>query len=151
MLSKQINNDRGLTLIELLAVIVILGIISAIATIAILNVIQKAKDQAIVANSYALRDSATFYVKDKILSEEVVPTQLSYQTLVNEDYIEKIRDPDTNSYLDPAVNTSYVVVSGERITAVCFKGLKRNLCTKNGIETPIPTGELSTKLIQSNN
>ena len=39
-LQKRLNNEKGLTLVELLAVIVILGIIAAIAIPSIGNIIQ---------------------------------------------------------------------------------------------------------------
>ena len=39
-MKKQLNNEKGLTLIELLAVIVILAIIAAIAVPAIGNIIR---------------------------------------------------------------------------------------------------------------
>jgi len=48
---KQINNEKGLTLIELLAVIVILGIIAAIAVPAIGNIISNSKDKALLADA----------------------------------------------------------------------------------------------------
>ncbi|MCZ2259822.1 type II secretion system protein [Sporosarcina sp. G11-34] len=48
---KQINNEKGLTLIELLAVIVILAIVAAIAVPAIGNVINNSRDKAILAEA----------------------------------------------------------------------------------------------------
>lgn len=48
---KRIKNEKGLTLIELLAVIVILGIIAAIAVPAIGNIINDSRDKAIVSEA----------------------------------------------------------------------------------------------------
>jgi len=48
---KQINNEKGLTLIELLAVIVILAIIAAIAVPAIGKVISNSQDKALLADA----------------------------------------------------------------------------------------------------
>jgi type IV pilus assembly protein PilA len=50
-MKKQLNNEKGLTLIELLAVIVILAIIAAIAVPAIGNIIGNSKDKAILADA----------------------------------------------------------------------------------------------------
>ncbi|MDZ5470812.1 prepilin-type N-terminal cleavage/methylation domain-containing protein (plasmid) [Bacillus sp. 31A1R] len=148
---KYLKNQKGLTLIELLAVIVILGIISAIAVISILNVIGKARDQAIVANSYTLVDSARYYLKERMLqNKSILDNKITYEELFNEDYIEMIKDPDTRNLLDPETNGSYVIVEGETVQAVCFKGERRNLCTKDGEESPILIGHLSTKLIVNN-
>ena len=55
---KQLKNQRGLTLIELLAVIVILAIIAAAAAVAIGNIIQNSKDKAILADATMIIDGA---------------------------------------------------------------------------------------------
>ena len=50
-MKKRIKNEKGLTLIELLAVIVILAVIAAIAMPAIGNVINNQKDKAVLAEA----------------------------------------------------------------------------------------------------
>lgn len=50
-MKKRIKNEKGLTLIELLAVIVILAIIAAIAIPAIGNIIQNSRDKAILSEA----------------------------------------------------------------------------------------------------
>ncbi len=50
-MKKQLNNEKGLTLIELLAVIVILAIIAAIAVPAIGKIINNSKEKAILADA----------------------------------------------------------------------------------------------------
>ncbi|WP_191560715.1 type IV pilin protein [Metabacillus idriensis] len=62
MFKKMLKNERGLTLIELLAVVVILGIIAAIAVPSIGNVIQKSKDDAVHAESVQVLDAAKLLV-----------------------------------------------------------------------------------------
>ena len=46
-LQKRLNNEKGLTLVELLAVIVILGIIAAIAVPSIGGIIQNSREKAV--------------------------------------------------------------------------------------------------------
>ena len=58
---KMIKNEKGFTLVELLAVIVILGIIVAIAIPAIGNVINKAEDDANDAEIGMIIDAARLY------------------------------------------------------------------------------------------
>lgn len=60
-LKKKLKDQRGLTLIELLAVIVILGIIAAIAIPSIGNVIQDSREKAIKAEALQILDAARLY------------------------------------------------------------------------------------------
>lgn len=62
LLKKHIKNEKGLTLIELLAVIVILGIIAAIAIPSIANIIEKSRFDAIKADGIQVLNSAKLYV-----------------------------------------------------------------------------------------
>lgn len=50
-IKTQISNEKGLTLVELLAVIVILGIVAAIAIPAIGDLVQKSRDRAILVDA----------------------------------------------------------------------------------------------------
>jgi len=62
MFKKHLKNQKGLTLIELLAVIVILGIIAAIAVPAIGNVINNSKEKATYAEAQQIIDAAKLYI-----------------------------------------------------------------------------------------
>jgi type IV pilus assembly protein PilA len=61
-LGQRLKNEKGLTLIELLAVIVILGIIAAIAIPSIGGIIQKSKEDAVKADAIAVINGAKLYV-----------------------------------------------------------------------------------------
>ena len=61
-MGNRLKDQRGLTLIELLAVIVILGIIAAIAVPSINNIIQKSKEDAVKADAIAVLNAAKLYV-----------------------------------------------------------------------------------------
>ncbi|MCG7336986.1 prepilin-type N-terminal cleavage/methylation domain-containing protein [Sporosarcina sp. ACRSM] len=63
-LQKRLKNEKGLTLVELLAVIVILGIIAAIAVPAIGNVISNTKDKAILADASSILTGAKLAMID---------------------------------------------------------------------------------------
>ncbi len=62
MLKRYLKNERGLTLIELLAVVVILGIITAIAIPSIGNIIENTRRDAHIANARMLVDAARLSV-----------------------------------------------------------------------------------------
>jgi type IV pilus assembly protein PilA len=61
---KLLRNQKGLTLVELLAVIVILGVIAAIAVPAIGGVITNSKTNADIQSEDLLRDAAVRYMMD---------------------------------------------------------------------------------------
>ena len=63
-LKKRIKNEKGLSLVELLAVIVILGIISAIAVPAIGSIIENTRDKAILSDAAGLLAGAKIAIAD---------------------------------------------------------------------------------------
>ncbi len=56
------KNEKGLTLVELLAVIVILGIVAAIAIPSIGSIIEKSKEDGIKADAITVINAAKTYV-----------------------------------------------------------------------------------------
>ena len=141
-------NEKGLTLIELLAVLVILGIVAAIAIISISRVIQDSKDRAFVANALALKEAANLFLRQESVHDSF-PSKITYKMLYDSDYIDEFKDPDTNDYLSPTDQT-FVIVKDQKIDAVCLQGTKRNLCSYQGENTPVPFNKLSVELISSN-
>ena len=143
MVRKARLNEKGLTLIELLAVIVILGVIATIAIIAVTNVIQTMRDKAFIGNALAIKEAASLYIRQELTMENELPEKLTYKTLVENHFIDPFKDPDTGNYLTASEDT-YVTINGINVSAVCLIGEKRSLCSVNGIQKPIPIGELTT-------
>lgn len=86
-LKKRLKNQRGLTLVELLAVIVILGIIAAIAVPSIGGIVSKAKDDAAVADALQIISAAK-------LAHAADPTATSWDEGTLGEYLSHSDDDD---------------------------------------------------------
>src|SRR5699024_10506881 len=96
---KKLKNEKGLTLVELLAVIVILAIVGAIAFVMIGNVMDNAKKDAHIANAQQLIASAKLhdaqggeFEENTITGEELHEGEL-IDILINPWSKEKYEDP----------------------------------------------------------
>ncbi|WP_044339503.1 type IV pilin protein [Rossellomorea aquimaris] len=92
-MKKMLKNERGLTLVELLAVIVILGIIAAIAVPSIGNIIEKSRADAVKAEGIQVLNAAKLYV-----SSESIPEDKTLEATDLEDYLEENDDIMESGY-----------------------------------------------------
>ncbi|MEI2462677.1 prepilin-type N-terminal cleavage/methylation domain-containing protein [Niallia taxi] len=91
LLKKHIKNEKGLTLIELLAVIVILGIIAAIAIPSIANIIKNSRFDAVKADAVQILNGAQTYVSSNdyttgTLTEEQLDQYIENVTTFDDGY-----------------------------------------------------------------
>ncbi|WP_026826493.1 MULTISPECIES: prepilin-type N-terminal cleavage/methylation domain-containing protein [Exiguobacterium] len=95
--AKQLKDERGLTLVELLVVVVILGIIAAIAVVAIGGIIENSKKDAMVADARQMVSAAKLYTASNPIDSEAVleftPLAESSTNVDMSSYVSDLKDP----------------------------------------------------------
>ncbi|WP_372869349.1 prepilin-type N-terminal cleavage/methylation domain-containing protein [Planomicrobium okeanokoites] len=112
-LKKKLGNEKGMTLIELLAVIVILAIIAAIAIPAISNIIENSRVGAVKSDAQMALSAANLYFTD----DPTAASPVSVQTLLDNNYLQ-----DKGS-LDAANTKITKVTGGNTITGKGSNGV----------------------------
>ncbi|PID15679.1 Tfp assembly type protein [Sporosarcina sp. P34] len=120
-------NDKGLTLVELLAVIVILGIIAAIAVPAIGNIIENTKYNAVKSDALNALSAGNLYY-----AEQPKETKVTIEQLVERGYLDnKGKLLDTVS-VDKAVEKNKLSISGNSEE---YAGVKKVIFTAATVES----------------
>ena len=95
------NNNKGFTLIEILAAITILAIISTIATVAVFRYLDRTRKSSYETMEKSICDSANNYVINEGLESDVVEAGdngVTYDAkeLMSSKYLENLMDPKNN-------------------------------------------------------
>lgn len=87
-LQKRVKNEKGLTLVELLAVIVILGIIAAIAVPSIGKIIENTKYNAVKADAINALNAANLYFAESLDPDNTTTENVKVADLVGGGYLQ---------------------------------------------------------------
>ena len=107
---KMLKNQKGMTLVELLAVMVIVGIIAAISIPAIGNLLDNTRKDAAVATAQAVQDAARLYVTSNNIAYNITLTATGEESndLVTSNYLEsKPLDPNKKEYSVAKVEVTF--------------------------------------------
>jgi type IV pilus assembly protein PilA len=141
-IKKRLKDQRGLTLVELLAVIVILGIIAGIAVPNIGGIIDNSKKDAHVANAQQMVNAGRLAVaSNKSLQTGTYYLSLAY--LEGQNFLETVEDPDSGTYVkgdnlaistgfNGAAATSYIKVENGKVVMVKLVNGTRGIQTTSG-------------------
>ncbi|MEK5183672.1 prepilin-type N-terminal cleavage/methylation domain-containing protein [Solibacillus sp. FSL W7-1324] len=154
-LKKRIKNEKGLSLVELLAVIVILAIVAAIAIPAIGNIIENSRYNAVKSDAINVLNAAQLYYTDNPGGEAAegssvgaaTTTSITVGQLITGKYLEtagKIPEGATVASSQPykltatvqnAVGSKTVTFTNATLTQITADKQKGSATTINAIGT----------------
>jgi len=139
------KKQKGFTLVEVLAVIVIVGILLTVAALMVQTIIMKSREDAFLATALSLQEASRKYsLYDQIDKEPV--EKVFYAELVKEGLIEKIRDPFTGEFFS-SENETYIILHNREPQSICLMGYSKMICGEESNRQPVLFDELARSTI----
>ena len=108
-------NKKGMTLVELITVLVVIGMIAVITIPTIIKTINKSKEQTTDIQEASIKEAANSYVSKNVglnifIDDSTITEEITLETLVNEGYLKgELKNLKTNKEYD--LEKSIVIVS----------------------------------------
>ena len=112
-----LRNNKGVTLIEILAVIVILGVVAAVAVPTIGNLIEDRREKAALSEWTSLQEGASLFVLDDDVDNDN-NGEFSLEELINSGYLENF-----NSEISVHVSASRRVIIIDDYSSITFNAV----------------------------
>lgn len=136
---KHLRNEKGLTLIELLAVIVILGIIAAIAIPMIGNVVSESREKAQVNEALNIISAAKqYYAMEEKSNQETVTYTITSGSNPLANYINI--NPKTGESIEVSFNGTEWSISGHDANTVV-----KDPATETDLQNWLKNGDENTE------
>ena len=120
------KNKNGFTLIEILAVIIIIGIVALIAIPSVTGYLNSAKDTTYETYEKSMIDATKNRIIDCVsesgdceLPEGNQSLKVTLDSLIENGYIDNMKDPESNGFCDQTL--SYVSIRGKEVSDYTYK------------------------------
>ncbi|MDG5470954.1 type II secretion system protein [Jeotgalibacillus sp. ET6] len=120
------RKENGFTLIEVLAVVVIAGILFSIGAAMMQTTIMISRHDSFLATAHSLEEAARQYSYHHQIGKKETE-RVTYSDLVGEGLFERVKDPYTGDFFEDD-NTTFISYKNNEPLSICLKGYTHEIC-----------------------